>query len=167
MPSVINRVPPGLLSLLDIKAQGENPRFLGDQVTPTFDFWQLYEIEKREPRASAVVGSGTVGLKATIQVPNNEYWHVLQMSSAATSIAAGEIAAFCCYYFGNVMAGAYFEGPVGPYYRTIGTAGEVPRTYATSPFWAGPGELIGTHHAEMIGAAVDLQTRALIVRYPL
>lgn len=42
MPSLINRVPPGLLSLLDIKALGENPSTLADVVQPTIDLLDFY-----------------------------------------------------------------------------------------------------------------------------
>ena len=42
MPSLINRVPPGLLSLLDIKALGQNPSVLADVVTPTLELLQFY-----------------------------------------------------------------------------------------------------------------------------
>lgn len=42
MPSLINRVPPGLLSLLDIKALGQNPSLLSDTVQPTLDVLNFY-----------------------------------------------------------------------------------------------------------------------------
>lgn len=42
MPQLINRVPPGLLSLLDIKALGQNPSVLSDLVQPTIDLSSFY-----------------------------------------------------------------------------------------------------------------------------
>lgn len=42
MPALINRAPPGLLSLLDLKAMGENPSRLADTVSPTLDMLDFY-----------------------------------------------------------------------------------------------------------------------------
>jgi hypothetical protein len=42
VPSTINRVPPGLLSLLGIQSTGINPSVLLDSVQPVFDLEQLY-----------------------------------------------------------------------------------------------------------------------------
>jgi len=166
MPSVINRVPPGLLSVLDIKAQGENPRFLGDQVTPTLDFWPLYELQKAVPKASAIVGAA-FGLRAELTVPANEYWHVLHMSGSPSALGAGDSYSICCYLFGSLTVGAYFEGPVGPYVGSAApVAGELNRCYADRDFWAGPGDLIGVHCGVYAGAW-SIQTRALVVPYPL
>jgi hypothetical protein len=42
MPSTINRVPPGLLSLLDVKSMGVNPVQLGDQLLPVIELGNQY-----------------------------------------------------------------------------------------------------------------------------
>lgn len=38
----VNRVPPGLLSLLDMKALGQNPVTLSEQLVPTLDLYENY-----------------------------------------------------------------------------------------------------------------------------
>lgn len=168
MPSTINRVPPGLLSLLDIKAQGENPRFLSDVVGPVFQFRDLYELQKTEARASAIVSVSATGFHVGIQVPESEYWHVLHHSVALASVGAGEIFDFCPYVFGWIFPGAYFEGPVGRPNRTTGQVGESLTGYADRDYWLGPGDQAGLRCNYLSGgAAVNCQTRLLIVRYPL
>lgn len=42
MPTPINRVPPGLLSLLDVKSMGANPVQLGDELQGVFQLTELY-----------------------------------------------------------------------------------------------------------------------------
>lgn len=45
MPSLINRIPNGLLSLLGIKSVGQNPSLLSDTVSPTLDLSAFYFTE--------------------------------------------------------------------------------------------------------------------------
>lgn len=42
MPQLINRIPPGLLSLLDLKTMGQNPVLLGDELLAQIDLTELY-----------------------------------------------------------------------------------------------------------------------------
>jgi hypothetical protein len=65
MPSLINRVPPGLLSLLGTKAMGINPSVLPDTVQPIVDTTQAYlgafaerlQVDTSAVTARAVLGS--------------------------------------------------------------------------------------------------------------
>lgn len=51
MPSLVNRVPPGLLSLLDIKSLGQNPTVLSDTITPNIDVLRAYVAAFSQPLA--------------------------------------------------------------------------------------------------------------------
>jgi hypothetical protein len=57
VPQNINRVPPGLLSLLDIKSLGVNPVQLADQMSPVIDLANLY---------LEAVSTARIGLTATV-----------------------------------------------------------------------------------------------------
>lgn len=168
MPSIINRIPPGLLSMLDIKAQGENPKFLSDTVTPGMEFLPFYELQKYEAQVSSIIATAAVGFSAGIQVPEGQYWHVKHHSVFVTNVAAGEICWFSPYIFGWLFPGAYFEGPVGDEVRGTGTATEVLTGWAPTDYWMGPGDQAGIRINNLSAAAnVSVQTRLLIVRYRL
>ncbi len=62
MPSQIQRVANGLLALLNIKATGENPRWLADVVQPTLDLGFLYGSDLLATTSSQnnVTAAGTI-----------------------------------------------------------------------------------------------------------
>jgi hypothetical protein len=77
MPQLINRVPQGLLGLLDSKASGHNPEELDDSVKATFEVRDLYALNLRgtNSQASTLTGLGvTVGAFSNLVVPQGELW---------------------------------------------------------------------------------------------
>lgn len=87
MPSLVNRVPPGLLSLLGIKALGVNPSVLGDELTAELDVTSLYLASNAE-----LLGGATNTLTApgvfpvgALLVPAGELWVVNRASAHATA----------------------------------------------------------------------------------
>lgn len=87
MARELNRVPLGLLSILDMKARGDTPRELNPSLVPTIDILKLYLLQNRESIVGAtdtitdpglyldVSTTGPGGTPAT-QVPNDELWYV-------------------------------------------------------------------------------------------
>jgi len=78
VPSLINQVPPGLLSLLGIKALGVNPSILPDELSPSLDLFTLYIAGNSIERRSTTAAIGTTGFfsAAALIVPAGELWLV-------------------------------------------------------------------------------------------
>jgi hypothetical protein len=76
MPSLVNKVPPGLLALLGIKAGGQNPSILPDTLTPTIELLELY-----------VSGNCTEVNANTSAITNPQLWN----ASALPQPGAGEM----------------------------------------------------------------------------
>lgn len=76
MPSLVNRVPPGLLSLLGIKALGINPSILPDELQPNLDITSLYAVANSEllGGTTAAVGAPGVSAVSALLVPAGEIW---------------------------------------------------------------------------------------------
>lgn len=82
-PGVLNRIPPALLSMLELKQRGANPDTLSDTVVPTIDLSHWYNAD----RPSSLVGStdllsaqvyaNVLGFNVTqVVVPQDELWWV-------------------------------------------------------------------------------------------
>jgi len=90
MPA-INRVPQGLLGLLDAKTQGETPKDSSGVLSPTIDLTPNYLANIPLQIALAVAGaSSTIGYKTASQVtvPAGELWYVFAASAQRISTAA-------------------------------------------------------------------------------
>jgi hypothetical protein len=76
MPQLINRVPPGLLSLLGIKGTGQNPVLLADELVTTLNTTEAYYAAVSQPYQDVVTTPGTVGFfGGTISSPPaGELW---------------------------------------------------------------------------------------------
>lgn len=73
MPSQINRVPPGLLSLLGIKALGQNPSVLNDTVQPTVDLIRWYlSIYSQLETSDVAVGAVGIVISTTLRAGPGE-----------------------------------------------------------------------------------------------
>jgi hypothetical protein len=93
VPSLINEVPPGLLSLLGIKALGVNPSTLPDVLTPTIELRDLYVSGNGQfvsAQTSAALAVGVTGLASVPNVSPGELW-IVDCIAAVTSavLAAG------------------------------------------------------------------------------
>lgn len=90
MPSLINRVPPGLLSLLGIKALGQNPSVLADILTPELDVTDLYFAafsEQAGGTTGAITTAGTAPFSA-LTVPPGELWYLDRLAIVSTGALA-------------------------------------------------------------------------------
>jgi hypothetical protein len=88
----INRVPLGLLSLLDSQTQGQAPATMLETVQSTYDMSALWlnarGLESIQATAVAQIASGQANL--SINVPEGELWAVISASARAypTDVAA-------------------------------------------------------------------------------
>jgi len=71
----INRLPSGLLGMVDVKAMGKNPSRLGDVVIPELDITPFYQASDRQKFISTPVAIGAAGFFPTnLVVPQNKAW---------------------------------------------------------------------------------------------
>ena len=98
MPAFINRFPQGLLGLLDLKTQGENPSQLSPLVQGTIELADSYLINQRSSnsQASTLTALGvTAGAFSNLVVPQGEIW-VLYNLTAELSTPPLAAATFAC-----------------------------------------------------------------------
>lgn len=76
MPSLVNRLPVGLLSLLGIKSTGLNPSTLLDEVRPTVDLSQYYLSDTWENTFGLTAAANAPGLWAATAIapPRGQLW---------------------------------------------------------------------------------------------
>jgi hypothetical protein len=87
----INRVPSGLLSLLDGQNLGDNPSELAQVIQPTLDLFHFFTAS-RGLSLELVTESflaAAVGFKAILQVPMGELWIVEAFSGQIQAAAPG------------------------------------------------------------------------------
>lgn len=89
----INNIPSGLLSLLQLKEQGQNPNELGNLVVPTLDLLPFYmaTLQTDQVQVSAAINAVGAVLDTTLVVPPNEVWLVSHYSVIALMGAAQTI----------------------------------------------------------------------------
>lgn len=164
MPSLINRVPPGLLSLLGIKAMGENPVVLSDQLQPTLELSDLYagaNAIRLNGSTGNITGTGLFQVTA-LQPPSGEIW----------------VVSSCCYRTNAALAAAttirgravVHDVSLGvPVYADsgtlTGTTGEQPSMGWARPVIIPPGYGVGVFiDAAIIGTAPTVRFDALLLR---
>lgn len=136
----INRVPQGLLGLLDLKAQGENPAQLNPFVQATLELRDLYAFQTRATLSSAVAVAGLGQVVApALTVPQGEMWimYSLGVVMSAPPIAAG---ATLCLSLGVSPAdlGGRFVGLAQQ--ARVGVAGEDIAVPWQGVYILGPGD---------------------------
>lgn len=90
MPQLINRVPPGLLSLLEIKSVGQNLVGLGDTLQATLEMREAYYAAVSQPYQDTTAALGAVGFfGGTISSPPpGEIWVFPTIGIATNTIPA-------------------------------------------------------------------------------
>lgn len=154
--ALINRVPQGLLGLLDLKAQGENPAQLGPVVQGTLELRDLFALAQRGAvsQASTVTGLGvTAATFLNLIVPQGELWIVYGMTASlsAPPLGAGATAAYQVGFVDNGIGRFNALGIPSPTYATgadgisdydgviLLQPGDAPQVYVTTQTGGGIG----------------------------
>lgn len=142
MPQLINRIPPGLLSLLGIKGTGLNPVLLADELRPIIDTTQAYYAAVSQPYQDVATGLTAVGFfGGTISSPPpGELW----VFPSATVGFGAALAAGTTYKV-RLAVGQLGSGEIlhtGPGVAE-GTVGSRPIAPDAGPLYVRPGETLG------------------------
>lgn len=78
--SQVNRLPFGLLSLIDSQNFGRNPIAMGDTVVPTLDLYTFFTQDQQRV-ASSTANTIVTASVVSIVVPANEIWDIVAMSA--------------------------------------------------------------------------------------
>jgi len=89
MSGEINRVPVGLLSLLDMKARGQSPRMLSGEVSSSLEILQLYLQNDRRLIRQSVTAALGVRQAVVFTVPQQQFWLVHGLHTSSGTLAAG------------------------------------------------------------------------------
>jgi hypothetical protein len=177
MPSQINRVPFGFLSLLDSQNMGRNPSVLGDGVQATVEmrpFW-VQDAQRVAHGAASVVSPNE---SAILTVPQNEVWDLLNIGGIASpAINATATLRFALKLETKSTTAAsgradalLATGPESqPVYQAAGAARFIYCCWtAPQPMFAGPGDIIRAEVADiLLGGLVSIpiQVRVWYRRY--
>lgn len=90
MPGLIQRNPIGLLDFLGLKATGQSPTVLPDELVATVDISQLYAAARWEQIVGTTSAVNLVGFWGTTvtTVPQNELWLVDSCAISGSTLAA-------------------------------------------------------------------------------
>lgn len=162
MAGNVNRVPQGLLSLLDMKAAGENPRELANLLAGVLDLTDLYLSNLRQTVSANVTPAGTAFISAGLGPSAGEIWYVRQ----ATCVSSGVLpaAAFLAFAVGYQPGGVlgFFIG-MGPDSRDS-TVGERPVSVSVDTAVLQPGDLLGAWVSNFAGVPGNVRVTANIAR---
>lgn len=91
MPGLIQRVPVGLLDFLGLKATGQNPVVMPDELQTVVDISQLYAAARWEQFQASTNTVNLIGFwgAATLTVPSGEMWLVDSLMYTSGTLLAG------------------------------------------------------------------------------
>lgn len=129
MSGEVNRVPVGLLSILDMKARGQNPRVLDGTLGASIELLDLYLQQNRQSLQAGTNFVNARGFFGAFTVPQGSiYWVHNISASIAAPLAAGTTYKFRLGYQIDALARFMAIGPAETY-----TAGEQFLYLATRP----------------------------------
>lgn len=166
MPLPINRVPPGLLSLLDTKSGGVNPLQLSEVLSGSLELLPFYTAANSGLASGNTAATNAVGAVAptasgnNFRVPNSELWILSYMAvrSAAVLGAATTVKAALCVY--DVALGVVTWSEA---YQTF-TTGERVCVGTNRVLVLGPNDGVGVHFAAYTGVAEVYQFNGQLTR---
>lgn len=157
----IQTIPPGLLSLLQLKAMGRNPTQLLDQVQPSIElrdwFFQARNFDESVLFPSIPFSNTTVAARgfnsfgATAVVPNGQWWYVTHFFGYGNLLATEGIR----LQMALLRPPTGIAMPLGTDYADNVTSARA-RAFASSavvPFWAHPGDQFGFMVSDVATAA--------------
>lgn len=157
MSGVIQTLPSGLLGLLQLKQQGQNPSPLREDVQPTTDLTQFwFQNQMRDLTLdftgphNTLVATGANGSKGfgTIVVPNGELWYIENFSVNANLLAA-ETCRYALQFIDSVVGMQYF---LTPDVADIITARTRSICVSTRNFWLSSGRILGIQVFDILTA---------------
>lgn len=154
MPSPIQRLPPGLLSLLGIQTAGQNPQSLSDIITGTIDLGRLYLEGFALPEAAATNAPAAPGfflVNGPLLLPGpGEILLCNGISATAqAAIGAGVTMSYKLAITQNIVGGVF-----ATFGETITAgAGAIPATGTTDLIFIPPGFSPGIYVDSITGGA--------------
>lgn len=167
MPAFINRFPQGLLGLLDLKTQGENPSQLSPLVQGTIELGDSYLINQRASNSqnSTLTGLGvTAGAYSNLVVPQGEIWVLYNLTAelGTPPLAAATFA--CSVGFvptdNNRFIGLVSNGPTAVAAADFITAWE-------GRILLGPGDSPQVFVTTLTGGNIGIRLNLLRARIPI
>jgi hypothetical protein len=163
VPGLINRVPQGFLSLLDLKAQGENAKELSPTLVSVLDALDFYLSPIRANVTGTVapaLGPNDAVAGTLLTAQPGEVWIVRQVSAfMAADIAAAstiELQVGWVPIVGTWVGLGSVSGVRGPAERAVSSWGH--------PFLLQPGDQLGFYVSVLTGAPGNVRTSAMISR---
>lgn len=164
MPSAINRVPPALLSLLDIKAGGQNPQLLADQIAPTLELLDLYlggiATHQNGNTTAAVAAPGITAIQVVLPAPG-ELLVVTRGTAAPTAVlGAATTIRYRLGIYDVANSEMVYAGP-----STSGATGERPlANLCDGPVIVGPGQALAVFCEQFAGVAPTIRFSGTVAR---
>ena len=161
--AVINRVPRGLLGLLDAKTSGNTPGTFREDLQPVIDLTDYYETDI--PQAVIVETDNavnTAGFHAGVVVPDGELWLVYAVSSTVAAQQNNDVMFSNPVYDDNLSSVA-LAPTSGPFNGLSSLAGEIAQNGVTfnEPLRALPGNRFLTNLYRNVGLNVTVTTAVL------
>lgn len=164
MPSLINRVPQGLLSLLDMKTQGTNARILGEQLITVLDVVDFYLGPKREIVSALIAPALGWNSSGSLSPASGEVWLVRGLAAFSNADIAAAATLGIAVGFVPVGGAASFGGiALDDFSGSFATGQRAVSTYQDQ-FLLQPGDQLGFYGAVVTGAPGNVRVNAQIAR---
>ncbi len=166
MTQLINRVPRGLLGILDSKAAGQNPSLLLDEVQGGVDLTELYALNTRATvsQASTLTGLGlTAGVYANLIVPDGELWLLKGLTAHLSAPPLGAAATLAGAVGYITQESARFIA-LSDMSATIATGGDIIISWYGQAFLL-PGDSPQVYLTTLTGGNVGVRLNALRSRF--
>lgn len=166
MPLPINRVPPGLLSLLDTKSGGVNPLQLSEVLSGSLELLPFYTAANSGLVSGNTAATNVTGAVAptasgnNFRTPNSELWILsyAAVRSAAVLGAATTVKAALCIYDVALGVVTWCDS------HQSFTTGERVAVSTNRTLVMGPNDGLGIHFAGYAGVAEVYQFNAQLTR---
>lgn len=166
MPSLINRVPPGLLSLLGVKALGQNPSILPDTVQPQLELLDMYlagNAQEAQSTTSAINLPGIWGVTTPAPGPGEMFYvQHLSVGSLVVLAAATGFRVQCAMYDVTAANKVWTLGP-----EVAATTGEMFFSSNYRPFILPAGYRLAAFVSHFLAGGVATQLRVAVRYVPL
>lgn len=169
MPLPINRVPPGLLSLLDTKSGGVNPLVLSDELNGSLELLPFYSIASGIQINGDSAASNAVGQLAPLaagdnfRVPAGEIWVVQFVAIRSGAVLGAGTTVKCAPCIYNTSLGSVVWSDSQQEFLT----GERVCVSTNRALVIGPNFGIGVHISGYVGLAQVFQFNALVSKLRL